>query len=253
MPIYEGDWPGPAEWNIAATLELQDDGRFEYGEHWTCYLAATGAHAKGRWSRRGDALVLQPDESDEAPYLTMKAGTEIVGNMTADHVDFGFGFVLKLKVEREEVVSPPRTNAEAPTRSTSISDRPLVRENTPPMRAVARPVGALRVESAAGSPATTRPSSALSARIQKLIDEVPLPEFGLSLQPLCREWNVLPLHANEIYLWGLRPDGMLLCIDHESFRQEGEPETDPVAVYTALRHGAERYPELAELIPPAPG
>ena len=45
---------------------------------------------------------------------------------------------------------------------------------------------------------------------------------------------------------------MVFCLDHESFRQNGEPETDPHALYSAFVHGAQRHPELRELIPDPP-
>ncbi|HEX8673960.1 MAG TPA: hypothetical protein VF710_18830, partial [Longimicrobium sp.] len=102
------------------------------------------------------------------------------------------------------------------------------------------------------APPTRIPSHALSARIQSLIDELAPPPSGLGLQRLCREWNVLPLHSNSIYLWALRPDGVVFCIDHESFRQDGEPETDPHALYSAFVHGAQTHLELRELIPDPP-
>ena len=53
-------------------------------------------------------------------------------------------------------------------------------------------------------------------------------------------------------LWGLRPDGVMLCVDHESFSRRAEPETDPVVVYGAMMQGVQRHPELQPLVPERP-
>lgn len=69
----------------------------------------------------------------------------------------------------------------------------------------------------------------------------------------CRDrLNALPLWGNRIYLWALRPDGMVFCVDHESFSRATEPEIDPLNLFAVLQHGAARYPELAPLLPDAP-
>jgi len=70
---------------------------------------------------------------------------------------------------------------------------------------------------------------------------------------VCKEeLNALPLHGNIIYLWAIRPDGTVLCMDHEKFNHPTEPETDPLILYAVLVNGARTYPGLQALVPPRP-
>ena len=70
---------------------------------------------------------------------------------------------------------------------------------------------------------------------------------------LCKENDAIPLDGNEFEVWALRTDGQVLCIDHESFAQRAEPETDREVAYGRIAVGAERRPELLELLPPDRG
>lgn len=98
-------------------------------------------------------------------------------------------------------------------------------------------------------------SPELSARLQERIADLHPTDpqgwsLGESLLRICQqELNALPLHANSVYLWALRPDGTLLCLDHEALTQPVEPETDPQRAYAAVVHGVAQYPELAEIVP----
>ena len=97
------------------------------------------------------------------------------------------------------------------------------------------------------------PSPGLSARIREWIDALhPDPGTGWPVRVCKEELNALPLHSTLIYLWALRPDGTLLCMDHEAFAHPTEPETDPLAAFAAMVQGARTHPELWELIPPPP-
>ncbi|HEU0300194.1 MAG TPA: HEAT repeat domain-containing protein, partial [Longimicrobium sp.] len=97
------------------------------------------------------------------------------------------------------------------------------------------------------------PSPALSARIQAWIDGLePEPGSGWPVRVCKEQLNALPLHASIIYLWALRPDGTLLCMDHEAFGHPTEPESEPLAAFAAIVQGARTYPELRELIPAPP-
>jgi hypothetical protein len=70
---------------------------------------------------------------------------------------------------------------------------------------------------------------------------------------VCKEeLNALPIHGNVIYLWAIRPDGTVLCMDHESLNHPTEPETDPLTLYAVLFHGARIYAELQSLVPSPP-
>jgi len=237
MQIYQDEWPGPAEWNVAARLILEDDGHFSYSEYWTCYLATSGGEAQGRWSRCGDTLVLHPEKHEGATILRMEPGSEIVGVIVGEIVKFDSGCDLRLQHEP----------AQAAVRPAPAAPKAAV----PRVAPVPALPGAQSIPAPAASPVAVpvrTPSDTLSTRIRALINDLAPPAQGLSLNRLCREWNALPLHADSIYVWALQPDGTVLRIDHESFRQDGEPETDPLLVRTALVHGSEKYPELAELL-----
>ncbi|HEX8697157.1 MAG TPA: hypothetical protein VF746_32355 [Longimicrobium sp.] len=96
------------------------------------------------------------------------------------------------------------------------------------------------------------PSPELSAWIQRQIDALAADARENWLMRLCMERNAFPLSGNQVYLWAIRPDGVVLWIDHESFAHATEPETDLSALYAALVLGARRHPELRELIPARP-
>ena len=91
--------------------------------------------------------------------------------------------------------------------------------------------------------------------IQRRIDELRADTLGDWPRRVCKEQlNALPLAGNSIYIWALRPDGSVVCLDHEAFALPWEVETDPVVVYAVLLQGAHRYPELQALVPsPPPG
>lgn len=90
-------------------------------------------------------------------------------------------------------------------------------------------------------------------RIQRLIDSLPTEGEPHWLWRVCRdEHNAYPLAGNEVYLWAIRPDGVVLCLDHEAFGVPVEVETDPVKRFAAIVFGARQHPELRELIPEQP-
>jgi hypothetical protein len=96
------------------------------------------------------------------------------------------------------------------------------------------------------------PTPELAGRIRELIAQLPPAGLGQVGVRLGREYEMLPLASNSIYLWGLRPNGVILCVDHESFAQRAEVETDPVAAYAAMMQGVQRHPELQPLVPERP-
>ena len=96
------------------------------------------------------------------------------------------------------------------------------------------------------------PSPELAARIRRWVDELPTEGMQNWIGRLCKENDSIPLNCTAIYLWTLRPDGQVLCIDHESFARRAEPETSPLNAYAVLTRGARTYPEIVELLPPLP-
>jgi hypothetical protein len=98
-----------------------------------------------------------------------------------------------------------------------------------------------------------QPSTKLAGLIKGWIEELPSSELSQWLNKVCKEHQMLPLHATSIYLWTLQLDGQVYCMDHEAFGHPLELEQDPLTCYAVLFHGANTYPELAELLPPIPG
>jgi hypothetical protein len=97
-----------------------------------------------------------------------------------------------------------------------------------------------------------QPSAKLAELILGWIDELPCSELSNWLNKVCKEHQMLPLHATSIYLWTLQLDGQVYCMDHEAFGHPLELEHDPLTRYAVLFHGAQTYPALAELLPPIP-
>jgi hypothetical protein len=102
------------------------------------------------------------------------------------------------------------------------------------------------------------PSAEQSAEIQRQIDALGPPP-GEAWHPgawptrVCREeLNALPLLANEIFTWALRPDGAVLRMDRDSLFHPTEPETDPLTVYAVLERAARESPQLKPMVPDPP-
>jgi hypothetical protein len=90
-------------------------------------------------------------------------------------------------------------------------------------------------------------------RIQQRIDALDAADPRAWPVRVCKEeMNALPLHGNQIYLWALRPDGVVLCLDHESASHHVEEECDPLTLFAVLVQGAKKYPELRQIVPPPP-
>lgn len=93
----------------------------------------------------------------------------------------------------------------------------------------------------------------LSRLIQRRIDALAVEDRRTWPVRVCREeLNALPLLGNQIYLWALRADGAVLCLDHEASSLAADEETDPLTRFAVLHHGAAKYPELRALVPPPP-
>jgi hypothetical protein len=51
-------------------------------------------------------------------------------------------------------------------------------------------------------------------------------------------------------MWALRTDGLVLRFERDTFAPPGVPEEDAEVAYGMIAAGAERHPELLELLPP---
>jgi hypothetical protein len=95
-------------------------------------------------------------------------------------------------------------------------------------------------------------SPELAQRIQRHLTDLPNQFGAWPVRLSKKKLNALPLHGDQIYLWALRPDGVVLCLDHESASLTVREESDPLTLYAVLVQGAQKYPELQELVPPRP-
>lgn len=96
-------------------------------------------------------------------------------------------------------------------------------------------------------------SRALSGQIQAHIDAAqPDPLKSSAYYDLKHRYNALPIAANSIYIWAIRADGELLCMDHEAFARPCEREMNVLQIHAALASGARIYPELRTLRPARP-
>ena len=96
-------------------------------------------------------------------------------------------------------------------------------------------------------------SPELAQLVQRHLTDLPEELGAWPVRLSKKKLNALPLHGNQIYLWALRPDGVVLCLDHESASLPVCEESDPLTLYAVLAQGAQKYPELQELVPPRPG
>src|SRR5215204_4715299 len=114
---------------------------------------------------------------------------------------------------RGDVVPEPKqtmTAAPAPAPAAG-ADGPSVKPPATPD--VPKPVTA-EVRHARFEPLTPRPE--LAALIRRRVEELPASGNPDWLKRVCKENDSIPLHCTQIYLWVLRPDGQVMCIDHES-------------------------------------
>ena len=93
----------------------------------------------------------------------------------------------------------------------------------------------------------------LAAAIQALIDaQNPDSRLSSALHALKHQYNALPIMANSIYIWAIRADGEVLCMDHEAFSRPCERETDARMMHVALASGARIHPVLQAARPRPP-
>jgi hypothetical protein len=90
----------------------------------------------------------------------------------------------------------------------------------------------------------------LQARIADYAAEAPEPLRWAA--PFVTEIGALPLYFGWTETIALRPDGQLVCWSTEGHDAEVRPLHDGAWVLPALVAGADRYPELRELLPERP-
>jgi hypothetical protein len=315
MKTYEDYSQSPDGWNVSATLEITDDGRFSYSEGWTDYTnASLSGGAGGTW-RRGDGVIFFRAERVYPPmYFPWEAGRELMATVRGDALEFAQGWTLRTpQVPIKEI--PVRNDATKPmslvlepwgirrtlepgervrivtqgnfwvgqfdkveygadeivyngwagTWVTIVPEPPEPKPPAPPPKPsaeAAKPAAKPPVRPPVMPPAPSppkapfeprAPSPELAALLRRWIDELPMGSPGNYISRLCKKNDAIPLDATQIYLWVLRTDGQVLCIDHESSAQRAEPEENAEVAYGMIEVGAKTHPELLELLPPDRG
>ena len=103
------------EFEVEATLKIEDDGKFSYDEWWHCYGASTGGEASGNWWKYGDKLYFHCDFKDGSLCLDWSAGETRTATEHKDELDFGPGFTMSLSSpEPVQPVPLPKDEETAP-------------------------------------------------------------------------------------------------------------------------------------------
>jgi hypothetical protein len=89
------------------------------------------------------------------------------------------------------------------------------------------------------------PSPELEIHIQSRIR---MPSRSWPSSEFKKKLNALPLYHAADYLWGIRPDGTILCRDLQALFST-TVEDDLLTIYTVVAMGSRKFPELGELIP----
>jgi hypothetical protein len=149
----------------------------------------------------------------------------------------------------------PASPAPTPQQPPAPTPKPSAEATQPTAKPPVKPSVKPPFKPSAPSPPRARfepraPSPELAALLRSWVDEIPSDGTANRIYRLCKEHDAIPLNGNQLEVWALRTDGQVLCIDHESFAQRAEPETDAEVAYGMLAAGAERHPELSELLPP---
>jgi hypothetical protein len=145
---------------------------------------------------------------------------------------------------------PPEPKPPAPERAPAAETEPAAKPTVAP---AAKPPVEPPTRPAAPPFVPRAPSPELAALLRRWVEELSAEGPGNMISRLCIENDAIPLDCTEIYLWVLRTDGRVLCIDHESFAQRAEPEENAEVAYGKIEVGARTHPELSELLPPDRG
>jgi hypothetical protein len=102
MKIYENLLLPLDEWFITSTLNLDDNGRFQYQELWSCYAGSTYSEAVGNWLQTESAVILETERIEGALQLGLVEGQKFKALKQGDCLDFGKNFIMS---ERDVAVA----------------------------------------------------------------------------------------------------------------------------------------------------
>lgn len=94
------------------------------------------------------------------------------------------------------------------------------------------------------------PSRELGALLHKWVIEIDQLDPVDRVSQVCRLHGAVLLGVNGSEAWMLRTDGLVLRVKPQEFAPPGVPEEDAEVAYDMIAKGAERHPELWELVPP---
>jgi hypothetical protein len=100
MKTYEHYSQSPDGWNVTATLELRDGGKFGYSEGWTDYTnASLSGGARGTWQRSRNGIVFHAEWVEGPMYFPWAVGQSLTAIEQGDELQFGNGWTLSLPSE----------------------------------------------------------------------------------------------------------------------------------------------------------
>jgi hypothetical protein len=94
MRIYENLLLPVDEWFITSTMNLDDTGRFQYHELWSCYAGSTNSKAEGNWLQTESVVVLETERIEGSPHLGLVEGQKFEALERGDSLDFGNNFIM---------------------------------------------------------------------------------------------------------------------------------------------------------------
>lgn len=101
------------EFQIDATLTLEDNGSFSYSEDWHCYGAGFLRSAGGSWRQEGDTIFLHCDDSEDGMFLTWFTGGEKQAVDLKDSICIDGHFEMSLVSDDSASNAEPTKNGKA--------------------------------------------------------------------------------------------------------------------------------------------
>jgi hypothetical protein len=252
-PIY---FPWGA-WSVLRAEERGDE--LDFGDGWTMSLKTTPIKEipVRNDSAKPKTLVLEPwgVRRTLAPGERVRIVTQKEFSYVREKVDYGEDEIVYHgwgETWASIVPEPPPPQPAPP---------PKPEPPTPPRPSaeVAEPAAESPVRSQVTAPAPfptgarfekRKPSRELAPLLSKWINELDPYDPVDSINIACKVYGAIQLGGNESHVWALRADGLVLRFKRGEFAPPGEVEEDAEVAYGMIAAGAERHPELSELLPP---
>src|SRR4051812_39581918 len=103
VKTFEDYSRSPDGWNVTATLDLEDDGRFSYSEGWTDYTnASLSGGAAGTWRRVEEAIIFHVESVNPPIYFPWVVGQELPAILRDGALEFERGWKLRPPIQQPE-------------------------------------------------------------------------------------------------------------------------------------------------------